>query len=421
MTTRQADRRLAPLLMLESSTLLSGIGNGIVMLVLPWLVIERTGSATSAAVVATAMALPLLLSSLFSGTVVDLVGRRRTAAGADLLSAAAAAAVPVLDAAIGLTVVTIAILAAAGAVFDPAGYTAREAMLPETATVARVRLDRLNSWHTSVFGSAYLIGPAIGGVLIAAFGASGAIWAGVLGFVCSAAGVALVRVPSAGRPGRTADVRFWPDFWASTVEGLRYVWNHRLIRALAVLGLVLLAAWMPIELVVFPVYFEAQGAPEKLGLVLAALALGVIVGALGYGAIAPRTNRRTVLLLALAGLSLAAALLATLPTSFGLLLLYGGLVGLVYGPIEPIVNVTVQERTPDELRGRVVGVMVATAVAAGPLGYMLAGPMVDAIGVQATLFVTSGVFGLATLFSVASPTLRLLDVSATPVPNANGP
>jgi len=81
--------------LLESATLLSGTGtgtgNGVATVALPWLILERTGSATAAGLVAAGTTLPLLLSSLFSGTVVDLVGlvgRRRVSLVSDLLSLA---------------------------------------------------------------------------------------------------------------------------------------------------------------------------------------------------------------------------------------------------------------------------------------------------------------------------------------------
>ena len=89
--TRQ---RLLPFIALEGATLLSGLGNGVAMVAVPWLVLDLTGSAGAAGVVAGVTALPLLLSSLFSGTVVDLIGRRRTSVISDLFSAASVAAIP---------------------------------------------------------------------------------------------------------------------------------------------------------------------------------------------------------------------------------------------------------------------------------------------------------------------------------------
>ena len=69
------------------------------------------------------------------------------------------------------------------------------------------------------------------------------------------------------------------------------------------------------------------------------------------------------------------------------ILSFAALTGLVYGPIGPIYNSVMQTRTPPQMRGRVVGVMTSMAYAAGPLGFMLAGPLVDAFGLKVTFLV----------------------------------
>ena len=87
--------------------------------------------------------------------------------GGDAASALSAAAIPLVDATGGLTVPVLVALAVLGALFDPAGLTARETLLPAAAEAAQWRLIRVNGVHEGVFGLAYLVGPGIGGVLIA--------------------------------------------------------------------------------------------------------------------------------------------------------------------------------------------------------------------------------------------------------------
>ncbi|HEX2288177.1 MAG TPA: hypothetical protein VHH31_05415, partial [Gaiellaceae bacterium] len=123
-------RRLWPLLALETATALGGIANGIASVAFPWLVLELTGDPSAAAAVGAVTLIPLLATSLISGTIVDLVGRRVVSVTSDLLSLMSVAAIPLVDAWIGLGIGWIAALAVLGATFDPAGITAREAMLP---------------------------------------------------------------------------------------------------------------------------------------------------------------------------------------------------------------------------------------------------------------------------------------------------
>ena len=89
-----AGPRRTPLVLLESANLLSGVGNGVALIVLPWLVLDRTGNAASAGLVVSATLLPLLVASLIAGTVVDRIGRKRTAIGSDVLSGLSVAAIP---------------------------------------------------------------------------------------------------------------------------------------------------------------------------------------------------------------------------------------------------------------------------------------------------------------------------------------
>ena len=81
--------------------------------------------------------------------------------------------------------------------------------------------------------------------------------------------------------------------------------------------------------------------------------------------------------LALAGLSLGA--FALLP-AIGVMIVLAVLAGIVTGPINPVCAVIIQSRTPERLRGRVIGSYTALALAAGPLGLLAFGPLVDAFG-----------------------------------------
>ena len=86
-------------------------------------------------------------------------------------------------------------------------------------------------------------------------------------------------------------------------------------------------------------------------------------------------------------------------------------VGLVYGPIAPIYNYVMQTNAPPQLRGRVVGVMTSLAYAAGPLGFMLAGPLADAFGLRTTFMALAVPMVIIGLISIGLPSLYQLDRS----------
>lgn len=132
------------------------------------------------------------------------------------------------------------------------------------------------------------------------------------------------------------------------------MWSLRVLRTLALIDLSVTALYLPMESVLFPKYFTDRHQPAELGSVLMALSLGGLVGALGYATLANYLARRTIMLTAVPTLGLATAVIALLPP-LPVILVCCALIGLVYGPIQPIYNYVIQTRAPHYLRGRVVG------------------------------------------------------------------
>lgn len=397
-----------PLYLIYFSALTAGAGNGISLVAFPWLVLQRNGSAVDASIVAMAGTLPLLVATLIAGAAVDYLGRRRVSMIADGLSALSVAAVPVLAWTFGVQVVNVAVLAglaALGAFFDPAGMTARETMLPEAAHRAGWTLDHANSVYEAVFNLAYIVGPGIGGLLIATMGGVDTMWVTAAAFVLSIGAITALQLEGAGRPDRD---QLPERVWAGIVEGLGFVWRTPVLRTLAVVDLLATGLYMPMESVLFPKYFTDRDEPAQLGWVLMALSIGGLVGALGYAALSRYVNRRTVMLAAVLTLGVAMTVIAFLPP-LPVILVLSALVGLVYGPIAPIYNYVMQTRAPAHLRGRVVGVMGSLAYAAGPLGLVVAGPLADGAGLSVTFLALALPMLALGVAAVFLPALRELD------------
>lgn len=399
-----------PLFLVLFAALMAGAGNGISLVAFPWLVLQRNGSALDASIVAMAGTLPLLAATVLAGAAVDYLGRSRVSMISDALSALSVATVPILAWTFGVDAVNVAVLAALaalGAFFDPAGMTARETMLPEAAARAGWTLDHANSVYEAVFNLAYIVGPGIGGLLIATLGGINTMWVTASAFGLSIVAIAALRLEGAGRPDRSA----LPEgVWAGIMEGLRFVWHNPVLRTLAFVDLAATGLYMPMESVLFPKYFTDRDEPAQLGWVLMALSVGGLVGALGYAVLSKYLSRRATMLTAVVTLGVAMTVIAFLPP-LPLILALCALVGLVYGPIAPIYNYVMQTRAPQHLRGRVVGVMGSLAYAAGPLGLIVAGPLADSAGLQATFLALSLPMLALGVVSVFLPALRELDRS----------
>jgi H+ antiporter protein len=397
-----------PLYLILFAALMAGAGNGISLVAFPWLVLQRNGSALDASIVAMAGTLPLLVATVIAGAAVDYLGRRRVAMIADGLSALSVVAVPVLALVFGAHVVNVAVLAglaALGAFFDPAGMTARETMLPEAATRAGWTLDHANGVYEAIFNLAYIVGPGIGGLLIASLGGVNTMWITAGAFVLSIAATAALRLEGVGRPDRTELPR---NVLAGIVEGLKFVWHTPVLRTLAIVDLTATGLYMPMESVLFPKYFTDRDEPAQLGWVLMALSIGGLVGALGYAVASKHLSRRATMLTAVLTLGVAMTVIAFLPP-LPVILLLCAVVGFVYGPIAPIYNYVMQTVAPPHLRGRVVGVMGSLAYAAGPLGLVVAGPLADAAGLHTTFLALSLPMLVLGLVALTLPALRQLD------------
>jgi H+ antiporter protein len=413
MTPTRAPSRRAPLLLILFAALMAGAGNGISIVAFPWLVLQRNGSAIDASIVAMAGTLPLLAATLLAGAAVDYLGRRRVSMISDALSALSVAAVPVTALVFGADAVNVAVLAglaALGAFFDPAGMTARETMLPEAAKRAGWTLDRANSVFEAIFNLAYIVGPGIGGLLIATLGGIDTMWVTAGAFVLSILAIGALRLEGAGLPDPAAMA---DGVWAGILEGLRFVWHSKVLRTLAFVDLAATGLYMPMESVLFPKYFTDRDEPAQLGWVLVALSVGGLVGALGYAVMSKYMSRRTVMLIAVLTLGVAMTAIAFLPP-LPVILVLCAIVGFVYGPIAPIYNYVMQTRAPQRLRGRVVGVMGSLAYAAGPLGLILAGPLADTAGLHVTFLALSLPMLALGVVAVFLPALRELDLEPRP-------
>ncbi len=287
-----------PAFLILFATLMATAGSGISIVAFPWLALQHHNSARDASAVALAMTLPLVLSTLVAGAAVDFFGRRRVSLVSDSLSGTAVAAVPLIAWWLGadaLNLAVLAVLAFFAAGFDPAGTTARESMLPEAAARAGWSLARTNSLYEAILNLGFIVGPGIGGLMIATVGGINTMWVTAALFGLSILTIGPLRLEGTGKPEREAR----PAGWMSGIaEGLRFVWNVRVLRTLGLIDLAVTALYLPMESVLFPKYFSDQHQPAQLGWALMAIGFGGVAGALGYAALSKHLRRRTAVLTA---------------------------------------------------------------------------------------------------------------------------
>ena len=398
-------KKKLPVVLHQLSNFSSGLGNSIVMITIPWLILEETGSPAFAGLVAAISALPGLLISPIGGWLVDHIGRRSVSIGADLLSAVAVVAFPIVALTSGLSSSTILVIAVIGAIFDPAGYTARKTLLADVAKASEIKLDRLNGIHEGFMGVSWILGPAIGAALISNVGAVNSFWVAGGLFIFAALTIAFLRVGNLGKEARDLAEKMGEKSDRSLRVGFQVLWRDKLLRTLTIAILVIAAVYLPTETLVLPAYFEEQNNPAGLGIVISALAAGSTIGSFGYGWISARMSRKNLVRATLIGTAVSIIPMALLPP-LPLFLLAAFLLGLSWGPFNPLETSLIQQRVPADQQGRVFGVQTAVFHAAPPLGMVLAGLSVESFGVSTTYIVLAAILSVTAILALLTKSLR---------------
>ena len=394
-----------------SSYALSLLGNSIAGVALPLIVLQATGSALGAGTVAAATAVPAIIAGLLMGVVIDRINRRTSSVVTDLISAAAVAALPIVDAITGLSLGWFILFGIIGAVGDVPGMTAREALLPAVLRRSGDSAERIVGIREGVAGVTILIGPAIAGTLMVLFEGSTVLW-------ITAATSLLAALVTLLIPHETgvivADERAplaAGSVWRPLHEGWLSLLRNRLLLSLTVIGLASIAVLGSLQGLILPVYFTLINEPGLFGFVLSALALGTLIGAGVYAALSSRLGRRAWLLLSAAGITGGIALMAALPSPW---LVFAGafLVGLFSGLINSLVGVLTIERIPEALRGRILSTQNALMMVAAPAGILLAGAVAEFAGVGAAAWVVASLWIGALVVILAARSLRTLDSDA---------
>jgi MFS family permease len=398
-------KKKLPVVLHQLSNFSSGLGNSIVMITIPWLILEETGSPAFAGLVAAISALPGLLISPIGGWLVDHIGRRSVSIGADLLSAVAVVAFPIVALTSGLSSSSILIICVIGAIFDPAGYTARKTLLADVAKASEIKLDRLNGIHEGFMGVSWILGPAIGAALISNVGAVNSFWVAGGLFIFAALTIAFLRVGNLGKEARDLAEKMGEKSDRSLRVGFQILWRDKLLRTLTIAILVIAAVYLPTETLVLPAYFEEQNNPAGLGIVISALAAGSTIGSFGYGWISARMSRKNLVRATLIGTAVSIIPMALLPP-LPLFLLAAFLLGLSWGPFNPLETSLIQQRVPADQQGRVFGVQTAVFYTAPPLGMVLAGLSVESFGVSTTYVVLAAILSVTAILALLTKSLR---------------
>jgi MFS family permease len=352
-----------------------------------WVVLRLTDSTFALAIVNFAVALPSLIFMLYGGMTADRYDRRRiliTTQAAQMLLALLAG---VLVATGAIEFWQIVLLSFALGVAQAFNMPAEQALVP--SLVEPRQIPQAIALNQVIFNGSRLVGPAVAGLAVAALGLASAYFANVVSYVAVIASLLLIRVAVRPRAAVPASAM------AAIREGLSHVWRERLLRTLMGVNGATSLFVFPCLAVLSPAYVrQALGAgPGWSAVLMAASGAASLFGA--FALLWVPSHRRGVTMLGCIALQ-ALALVAMAATSNPLLatVFFGSLslgMGLVFG----LNATTVQEVTPDAIRGRVMSVSGMMFGGVVPFSTILVGAAVELLTIRVA-FGLCGVLYLAT-------------------------
>lgn len=402
-----SDRSRRPLGGLFLATIVGLIGRQLSVVGIPWFVLITTGSAGKAGLVGFAVFLPGLLVGIFGGVFVDRLGYRRVSVISDLVCASATVLIPALYLTVGLEFWQLLVLVFFSSLLDVPALTARRSMIPELSGLAGVPVERVNALFESLQNLALLLGMPLAGVLVAWLGAENVLWLDAAASAASAL-IVLAMVPDALF---ARAVSATGNYLGEVLAGLRFIRRDPLLWPMAIVLALSNAVSVGVQAVVLPVYvMDEFGSAASLGVILAALGAGAFAGASIYGAVAGRVSRRLLWALAYMVMPLEVWVFLVSP---GIALIMAAFVvaGLVAGPLNPLMVTVRHERSPAALRGRVFSTYSAIAMAAQPVGVLVAGQLIDRTGFNPSVLLMAIATQAVGVAALVLPAFRRLDAS----------
>jgi predicted MFS family arabinose efflux permease len=368
-----------------AAQLVAQIGSWMQTVAQSWLVLQLTSSPLKLGLIGTLQFGPILLFSIVSGALADRLPKRRLLIVTQTVLGCQALALAALVASGHVQYWHVAVLATGVGLANVLDSPARQSFVAEM--VGRSDLSSAVSLNSASFNGARIVGPSIGGLLIAAFGVAPAFVANGVGFAIAIAMMATLRTRGLPQPRSGAGVG------EEILTGIRYVWRKP--DMLLALGLCFMVSFCVFNFTVYvPLVVRTVlglGA-EGFGFLMASLGVGAVSGALTLGMLGSRRPAWSLMFAAAAaacGGLIGLSLVQTFWPAVAMLFVTGffGIVLVVS------CNTTMQLASTDALRGRVMSIYTLVWGGVFPIGAFLVGAMSERWGVQRAL-ATNGTIGL---------------------------
>jgi predicted MFS family arabinose efflux permease len=393
--------------LLAAAALFASAGNSAVHIAIPWLVLEITGSSANAGVVLGISGFSVIFTAPIIGGLIAVLGARPVSIWADIISAASVVLFPIVGMLFGLNLASLLIIAVLGAIFDPAGATARKSLIQAVAQRDGLSLLKFNGTYEAAATIGTVIGPTGAALAIGFVGINATFY--LIAIVFLLASCLAFFIPVVTTHVRTEESFSIGNVFSETRIG---------IKALVGLYTLLTAIYMPVESIVLSRYFRDINEPQTLGFVLSAMSVGIVIGALQFHRAIRVFSPGNLVIISMTLIGAVVCAMAFLPNAI-IFIGLGLALGLAFGPVSPMNNFLVQQRMPQHLHGPVFGTQFSLMYLATPAGTLALGLIVQSVSIPPLLFWIGALFiGVTLLVGFTGP-LRRLTIDALPHDDAN--
>jgi MFS family permease len=396
--------------LLAASAMFASAGNSAVHIAIPWLVLEITGSSANAGVVLGISGFSVIFTAPIIGGLIAILGPRPVSIWADIISAASVVLFPIVGTLFGLNLASLLIIAIAGALFDPAGATARKSLIQAVAERDGLSLTKFNGTYEAAATIGTVIGPTGAALAISFVGINTTFYLIAIVFVL--ASCLAMFIPVVTSHIRTKEPFSVGNVFRETRIGMNALWRDKPLLSLVGLYTLLTAIYMPVESIVLSRYFRDLNEPRTLGFVLSAMSVGIVIGALQFHRAVRTFSPGNLVIISMTLIGAVVCAMAFLPNAIVFIGL-GLALGLAFGPVSPMSNYLVQKRMPQHLHGPVFGTQFSLMYLATPAGTLAIGLFVHSVSFAPLLFAIGSLFiGVTLLVGFTGP-LRQLRIEAT--------
>lgn len=350
-----------------------------------WLVLELTHSGWQLGLVGALQFLPVMLFSIFGGVFADRWPKRRVLLFTQSAAMIQATLLWILVASGTVQLWHVYVLALMLGLTNCLDMPTRQAFVVEM--VGREDLQNAVALNSSLFNLARIVGPGIGGIIIAASSVTMLFLLNALSFIAVIFGLALIDISKLfAQPNRSASSGSRSRTWQSLGEGLAYVWRTpAILLIILVVGLIsLFGINFNVVLPLFATEVLNVGA-LGFGFISSTFGLGSLLSALwlAWGNRQPDIRRLLIATLVFCVLEACFAVSHIYPLSLVLI----ASVGFAQIAFTALANTMLQTIAPDHLRGRVMSVYMVFFAGSIPLGNLLVGSLSGLVGASIALLI----------------------------------